>query len=86
MIKTRVNRLRGVEGRNSSDQIAICAIKLHFVHFIHSQWKSKRMLATPCDTCVITTWRLGLGAPLAARKYIDLARAKSESPVNKFII
>lgn len=78
MIKTRVNRLRGVEGRNSSDQIAICAIKLHFVHFIHSQSK--------VQTNAGYTMRLGLGAPLVAHKYIDLARAKSESPVNKFII
>ena len=39
MVKTRAIRLRGVEGRNE-------LIKLRFVHFIHSYWKSKRMLAT----------------------------------------
>ena len=33
-VKTRVIRLRGVEGRNARD------------HFIHSHWNSKRMLAT----------------------------------------
>ena len=71
MIKTRVNRLRGVEGRNSSDQIAICA----FYSF-----------SVEVQTNAGYTMRLGLGAPLVARKYIDLARAKSESPVNKFII
>ena len=51
--KTRVIRLRGVEGRNARDQIA----------FFRSA-KSKRHT---CDTCVMTTWRLGLWAPLVAR-------------------
>ena len=38
MVKTRVNSLHGVEGRNALDQKAFC-------EFHSFQWKSKRMLA-----------------------------------------
>ena len=44
-------------------------IKVRSVYSIHSQWKSKRMLAIYIDTCVITSWRLGLRAPLVTRNY-----------------
>ena len=41
MVKTRVIRLRGAEGRDACDQIAFCASP-----FTDSYWISKLMLAT----------------------------------------
>ena len=63
MFKTRVIRLRGVEGRNARDQIAFCAFHSFLVGVQTKCW-----LHT-CDTCIMTTWRLGLRAPLVARNY-----------------
>ena len=61
MVKTRVLRLRGVKGRNASDQIAFCAYHLFLVEV------QRNATFSTCDACVITTWRLGLQAPLVAR-------------------
>ena len=80
------------DDQNTRDQIArgrrskrACSICILCISFILSGSPNKRWLHT-CDACVITSWRLGLRVPLVARKYIDLARAKSEAPDNKFII
>ena len=51
MIKTRVIRLRNIEGSNARE------IRLH------SEWKSKRSWLYMCCACVIATWRLGLRTP-----------------------
>ena len=42
-------------------------INVRSVHFIHSQWKSKRMLATYMRRMGNNNLRLGLQAPLVAR-------------------
>ena len=49
-------RLRVIEGPNMHDQILFCT----------SGSPNKCWLHT-CNACVITTWILGLGAPLVAR-------------------
>ena len=53
--KTRVIRLRGVEGRNARDQFAFLVVRSLNEYWLHT-----------CDACVMTTWRLGLRAPLVA--------------------
>ena len=63
IVKTRVIRLRGVEGRNMRDQIAFCTFHSFLVEVQANCWQHT------CDACVITTWRLGLRAPLVARNY-----------------
>ena len=45
MIKTRVIRLRGVEGRNARDQIAFCAFHSFLVEFQTNAGKIYAMLA-----------------------------------------
>ena len=57
MIKTRVIRLRNIEGPNAHE------IRLRSIHSIHSEWKSKRSWLYMCCACVIATWRLGLRTP-----------------------
>ena len=61
MVKTRVTRLRRVEGRNACDQVRFFAFL-----FILSGSPNECCLHT-CDACVITTWRLGLRATRGAR-------------------
>ena len=61
MVKTRVIRLRGVEGRNACDHVTFCAFL-----FILSGSPNECCLHT-CDACVTRTWRLELRAPLVAR-------------------
>ena len=62
MVKTRVIRLRVIEGPNAHDRSAFCAFHSFLVEvqtnagYIHA------------DACVKTTWRLGLWAPLVASK------------------
>ena len=80
------------DDQNTRDQITrgrrykrACSIRILCISFILSGSPNECWLRT-YDTCVITTWTLGLRVPLVAHKYIDLARAKSEAPVNKFII
>jgi len=51
-VKTRVMRLRVIESPNAHDQIVSCA----FHSFLVECWLHI------CDTCIITTWRLGLQA------------------------
>ena len=63
MVKTRMIRLRGVEGRNVWSKCVLC------LPFILSGSPNECWLNT-CDACVITTWRLGLWAPLVACKFI----------------
>ena len=58
MIKIRV-----IEGPNVHDQIAFCACHSSLVEV-----QTKAGLHT-CNACVMTTWRLGLWAPLVARNY-----------------
>ena len=79
MVKTHVIGLRGVEGRNAPDQIAIsCA----FHSFLVEVQTNVGYIYSTCNACATTTWRLGLRVPLVAgvrKLYIDLARAKSEA-------
>ena len=49
MIKTRVIRLRNIEGPNAHE------IRLRSIHSIHSEWKSKRSWLYMCCACVIAT-------------------------------
>ena len=56
MVKTHVIRQRGVEVRNARDQIAFCSFHSFLVEVQTNTWHA----------CVITTWRLGLWAPLIA--------------------
>ena len=53
--KTRMIRLRGVEGRNARDQIVFLVVRSLNEYWLHT-----------CDACVMTTWRLGLRAPVVA--------------------
>ena len=58
MVKTQMNRLQVIEGPNMRDQI-ICNNLVLCIPFILSESPNKCWLHT-CDSCVITTWRLGL--------------------------
>ena len=64
IVKTRVIRLRVIEGPNARDQIAFCAFHSFLVEV---QTDAGWCWLHTCDACVITTWRLGLRAPLVAR-------------------
>ena len=57
IVKTRVIRLWVIEGPNARDQSAFCAYTCPNECRLHTY-----------DACAITTWRLGLRAPLVARK------------------
>ena len=80
--RTRVIRLRVIDGPNARDQIGFCAFHSFLVEVILvpratrlNLTKKRRALGTrmnecwlhTCDACVITTCRLGLQAPLVAR-------------------
>ena len=80
--RTRVIRLRVIDGPNARDQIGFCAFHSFLVEVILvpratrlNLTKKRRALGTrmnecwlhTCDACVITTCRLGLRAPLVAR-------------------
>ena len=52
-------------GRRSKRSWSICVL---CIPFILSKSSNESWLHT-CDTCVMTTWRLGLRAPLVARNY-----------------
>ena len=58
IVKTRVIRLRDVEGRNMRDQIAFYAFHFFLVEVQANFWQYT------CDACVLTTWRLGLRATI----------------------
>ena len=60
MVKTRMIRLRVIEGPNVQDQIAFCAF-----HSFLVEVQTNAGLHT-WDACVIITWRLGLWAPRVA--------------------
>ena len=60
MVKTRVIILPGVEGQNLHDQTAFCA----FHSFLMEVQTSA--VHIHANACIITTWRLGLRAPLVA--------------------
>ena len=62
MVKTRVIRIRVIEGPNVHDQIALCAF---YSFLVEVQMNAGYIHATQC---VITTLRLGLRAPLVADK------------------
>ena len=64
MIKTRVIRLRVIEGPNARDQTTFCV----FNTFLEEVQTNAGYIHATRDACVITTWRLGLRAPLVARK------------------
>ena len=64
MVKPRVIKLRVKEGPNARDQTAFSAYDSFFVEV-----QTNAGLHT-CNACVITTWRLGLQAPLVARNYL----------------
>ena len=65
VVKTSVIRLRGVD-RSSKHAWSACVL---WIPFILSGSPNECWLHT-CDACVITTWRLGLRAPLVARNKI----------------
>ena len=44
----------------------MCVIALRHVHSIHSKWLPNKCWIHTCNACIITTWRLGLPAPLVA--------------------
>ena len=60
MVKTRVIRLRGVEGRNAPDQIAFSCAR----SFLVQVQTNAGYIHCTCDACATTTWRLGLRVPL----------------------
>ena len=60
IVKTRIIILRVIEGSNARDHCVLC------IPFILSGSPNHCLLHT-CDACLITTWRLGLRAPLVAR-------------------
>ena len=60
IFNTHLIRLRVTEGPNMNDQIESCAF-----HSFLEEVQIKCLLPT-CDVCIITTWRLGLQAPLVA--------------------
>ena len=60
IVKTRVIILRVIEGSNARDHCVLC------IPFILSGSPNHCLLHT-CDACLITSWRLGLRAPLVAR-------------------
>ena len=62
MVKTRMIRLPGVEGQNVWSKCFLC------IPFILSGSPNECWLYT-WNACVITTWRLGLRAPLVTRNY-----------------
>ena len=64
MIKTRVIRLRVIEGPNARDQIAFSV----FNTFLEELQTNVGYIHVTREACVITTWRLGLWAPLVARR------------------
>ena len=68
IVKTLVIRLRGVEGRNACNQIAFWLLCIPFI----LTGSRNECWVHICDACVITTWRLGLRAPLVARNYADV--------------
>ena len=61
MVKTRVIRLRGVEGRNACDQVRFWAFLLILSDSPNECWLHTR------DACVTRTRRLELWAPIIAR-------------------
>ena len=73
------------DSQNACDQITgdrnfkrVCSYGVLCIPFIFSGSPNKCWLHT-CDTCVITTWRLGLGAPLVARNKQIHVVSKSSS-------
>ena len=60
IFNTHLIRLRVTEGPNMNDQIESCAF-----HSFLEEVQIKCLLPT-CNVCIITTWRLGLQAPLVA--------------------
>ena len=46
-------------------------IKLRYVHSIHSQWKSKQMLATYMPRMRNNNLEIRIGAPIVARNKIS---------------
>ena len=60
-VKTRVIRLQEVEGQILHDQICVMCIP-----FILSGSPFQMLATYICDACIITTSRLGLGAPLVS--------------------
>ena len=70
MIKTRVIRLRVIEDPNARDQITFCV----FNTFIEEVQTNAGYIHATRDACVITTWRLGLRAPLVARKKVQIQK------------
>ena len=64
MIKTRVIRLRVIEGPNARDQITFSV----FNTFLEELQTNVGYIHVTREACVIKTWRLGLWAPLFARR------------------
>ena len=65
-VKPRVNRLRVIEGSHVRDQIALCTFHTLLVEdTYHCDRGPNRLQAATYS--LLTTWRLGLRAPLVAR-------------------
>ena len=79
MVKTRVIRLRVLEGPNARDQIAFFA----FHSFLVEVQTNAGCWPHTCDACVTTTWRLGLKAPLVARNnnYVNKSNYRARKAV-----
>ena len=69
-VKTRVIRLQEVEGQITHDQICVMCIP-----FILSGSPFQMLATYICDACIITTSRLGLGAPRLPQSKLACERA-----------
>ena len=67
--------IRGVEGPNARDQSVLC------IPFILSG-SSNECWLHKCNACVITTWRLGLQAPLVAHNYFIIIHKEKTKEIN----
>ena len=67
MIKTRVIRLRVIEGPNAREQLTFCT-------FLEEVQTNAGYIRATRDACVVTTWRLGLRAPLVAHKKVQIQK------------
>ena len=81
MIKTRVIRLCGVEGRNMHDQIVFCTFHSFLVEV---QMNAGHIHATHAKF-IVTTWRLGLQVTRGARNNFMLMKQEKFRAVPDFL-
>ena len=73
--KTRDQSTRSRRSKRASSNCVLCIL------FIFSGRPNDCWLHT-CDACVITTWRLGLRAPLVARNYDAIINSQEHQKSN----